>query len=131
MTNYNPPATRRRWFQVQLSTVFVLVGIAAWAMAIRPYTIRKTELVFTRQGEPPRVISTFAGHYGDPGSEEWLQTGAGIPQPTPGRYEMAPSNFPNPRLAWPVLALGCFAAWKAGWAIVERRKARSEPTPRP
>jgi hypothetical protein len=89
------PPTRRRWFQFSLSTFLFLTAIAAWVISIRPYTVRKTELVFTPHGESPRV--TFAGYYGDPGSDEWLQAGAKIPQPSPGSYEMAPSNLPNPR----------------------------------
>ncbi|HEY2841009.1 MAG TPA: hypothetical protein VGJ26_17780, partial [Pirellulales bacterium] len=58
----------RRWFQFSLSTILTLTAIAAWMMAIRPYTVAKTDLLFTPRGELPRVISTFAGNYGDPGS---------------------------------------------------------------
>jgi hypothetical protein len=127
----NPALPTRRWFQFSLSTLLILTAIAAWVMAIRPYTVRKTELIFTPHGESPRVISTFAGCYGDPDSDEWLQAGAKIPQPSPGSYEIATSNFPNRRLAWPALALVCFVAWKSGRAIVERHRARRESAPRP
>ena len=30
----------RRWFQFKLSTWFVLVGIVAWAMMLRPWGVR-------------------------------------------------------------------------------------------
>jgi hypothetical protein len=104
----------------------IVTAIAAWVMAIRPYTLRKTELVFTARGNSPRVISTFAGLYGDPGSDEWLQAGAMIPQPSPGGYEMTSYIIPNPRLIWPGLALVVLVAWKTVRAIVARRRARRE-----
>ena len=118
---------RRRWFQFSLSTVLILTTIMAWAMATKPYIIAKTELLYTPRGELPRVISTFAGQYGDPGSDEWLQAVANIPQRSKGgRYEIASRNLPNPRLIWPGLALVGLVVWKAGRAMVVRRRARRE-----
>ena len=32
---------------------------------------------------------------------------------------------PNPNLKWPALALAAFLAWKAAWAVAERRRRRS------
>jgi hypothetical protein len=122
-------APKRRWFQFSLSTALILTAIAAWVMAIRPYISNKTDLIFTPRGELPRVISTFAGNYGDPGSDEWLQAGAKIPQPSPGGYEIASSNLPNPRLLWPGLAFVGLVAWKARWVIIARRRALKEAEP--
>jgi hypothetical protein len=122
---------KRRWFQFGLSTVLILTAIAAWAMAIKPFIVAKTELLFTPRGESPRVISTFAGYYGDPGSDEWLQAGAKISQPSQGNYTLASYNLPNPRLIRPGLALVGFVAWKVGWAIVLWRKARRRPALQP
>jgi hypothetical protein len=118
------PTPRRRWFQFSLSTALILTAIMAWAMATKPYAVAKTELLFTPRGELPRVVSTFAGQYGDPGSDEWLQAGTKIPQQSTGGYEIASRNLPNPRLMWPGLALVGLVVWKAGWAIVARRRQR-------
>jgi hypothetical protein len=123
------PSPPRRRFQFSLSTVLILIAIVAWVLATRPYTVARTQLRFTPRGESPRVISIFAGQYGDPGSDEWLQASAKIPQPSPGGYEIASRNLPNPRLIWPGIALVGLIAWKAGWAMAARRRARRESTP--
>ncbi len=124
---YNAPMSRiPRWLRFRLSTVLILTAIAAWGMACRPYIIRTTDLFFTPPGKSPRVISTFAGFYGDPGSDEWLQAGAKIPQTSPGNYAITPRILPNPRLIWPGLASVAFLTWKAGWAIAARRRARRD-----
>jgi hypothetical protein len=31
----------------------------------------------------------------------------------------------NPTLGWPALALAAFLAWKAAWAVVERRRSKT------
>ena len=99
------PLPPRRWFQFRLSTWFVLVGILAWAMMCRPWTL------------PARIVE---------GSDVQGLT----VEVRPGDFEMAGQfrmEVPmNPALRYPALALAALVGWRAAWAIVERRRKRSE-----
>jgi len=48
----------RRWYQFRLSTILVLVGIAAWAMAMRPWVEVRIVPAYNRSAPPgaPRRI---------------------------------------------------------------------------
>lgn len=77
-------ASKRRWFRFSLSTIFVLVTIAAWTMAIRPH------IVVESSPWPIRDAN---------GQTLWLG-------PVPDRHH------PNRDLFYPALALATFVAWK-------------------
>jgi hypothetical protein len=99
----------RGWFRFRLSTVLILTAIAAWGMACRPYIVRTTELL---------VI------------DDWTQ----LPNPATPLFEETPGKGVthwlvdrrrlNGHLAVPAIALTAFLAWKAAWAVAERRRRR-------
>lgn len=96
---------KRRWFRFRLSTVLILTAILAWAMATRPFFV---------------LVATENGRYVvfDPHSSATLKEGRSLyPDTTPMVYDWI-----NPRLKWPALAFAAFLAWKAAWAVVERRR---------
>jgi hypothetical protein len=99
------PKTRRRWFRFRLSTVLILTAISAWGMATRPYV----SFYDTYESEMDFVGDfTFCkAHKWN--AEVWTVT----------RYRL------NSRLALPALALAAFLAWKAAWAMIERRRGQS------
>jgi len=89
----------RRWFQFRLSTWFVLVAILGWAMACRPWWVNEFDI----DESSPRLVT------GDI---------------TQGIYLVDKSHV-NGQLLQPASALAVFLAWKAAWAVVERRRRRS------
>ncbi len=95
----------RRWFQFKLSTWFVLVGITAWVMMLKPF--------FSSESLTAGQLTGRNGLYVNIGMESW---------------ENAPYLLfrigPAPELAGPVIALLAFVGWKAAWAI--RRGERGE-----
>jgi hypothetical protein len=98
---------KRRWFRFRLSTVLVLTAIVAWGMAQRPFV---RWYGWDRSGD----------HHG------WVERTppSGLPawrvEDELGYYQRS-----FPQLRWPALALAVFLAWKAAWAVVERRRRRS------
>lgn len=90
-----PNQTWRRFFRFRLSTWLVLAGIAAWAMATRPYVvvapIKWTRFVF--EGAGPVDLPTMGERL-------------------------------NPYLGWPALALLAFLARKGFWLIRATRRER-------
>ena len=90
------PHAPRRWFQFHLSTWFVLIVIAAWAMFYWPWMVKvRTNY---RKVLPNGVHDTW---YID-------------------------SSAPDPRLLYPALALAVFVGWKVaraiGWRTTRRRR---------
>jgi hypothetical protein len=101
---------------LRLSTVLILTAILAWGMACDPILVtRQTirwrdakdgqfdRLLFSRQ---IREDPSRPGVHTDIVDETWISI--------------------NKSLAWPALALVAFLAWKAVWAVAERR--RRQPT---
>jgi len=104
---------KRRWFRFRLSTVLILTAIAAWAMASRPWMVEYEEWAYGSMSDPPppgfeNAIGTSRG----PGGVRWFQI----------------VERPNPNLLWPALTLAAFLAWKALWAVVERRRHKLAAT---
>jgi hypothetical protein len=106
----SPP---RRWLQFRLSTWFVLVAILALAMARWPYfdefgalveLINATVRSSTGGVDPPYHIP-----YWGLGQFLWF-------------WKL---KLSVEQLKWPALALAAFLAWKAAWAVVERRRRKS------
>ena len=108
---------KRRWFRFRLSTVLILTAIVAWGMACRPH-------IGLEYWTNPLTSRTHVVGY--------------IPEDRDGSWRFEASSWnvstsrglivhvgPNPQLAWPTLALAAFLAWKAAWAVVERRRRRS------
>lgn len=114
------PTPPRRWYQFKLSTILVLVGIAAWAMACGPWVSKSLE-----------SWGTFGNSVG--GKVEWGSTDLRFVTPNEDDslrlhlfaqrdglgYHLELSIGPQ-EIIWPILALAVFITWKLGWAIVAR-----------
>src|SRR5579871_457830 len=103
-----------RWFRFRLSTIFVLVAIAAWLMACQPF-YRFDECSYYLNGaeyeakfRPFEEITILISQF---------ELGHITPDTSTEVYSI---SF-NRDLCWPILALFAFIAWKGAWAIVARR----------
>jgi len=104
----------RRWFQFRLSTWFVLVAILAYAMTCRPWWSTRDLLMGIESHRLQPLGWTYEGS-----------------EPFDGKVLMfwsLPKNRPNPELVRPALALAAFLAWKAAWAVVQRRRRQTAAT---
>jgi hypothetical protein len=102
-----PPT--RRWFRFRLSTVLILTAIVAWGMACRPYIETGTTGAWLNSGDP-------------------LPPGArsdGIVVRRDRVHVLVDRQSLNPALQWPLTTLVAFLAWKAAWAVAERRRHKS------
>jgi hypothetical protein len=112
--------TKRRWFRFHLSTVLILTAIAAWAMACRPYFVYETiHAGHWSLGDAERPGWVVAiGSYGHPNQTSATDTG----------YLLY--FGPKPSLAYFIVALATFLAWKAAWIVGPRmvRRRGAEPT---
>lgn len=120
------PRITRRWYQFRLSTILVLVGILAWAMARRPW------INWGGNGiEPDMAVPGLACQFyvHRTGVTAWLC----IYNEVPGARHLDAYgwwlNIGPTELIWPILALVAFLTWKLGWAIAARRKRRREAVP--
>ncbi len=103
---------KRRWFRFRLSTVLILTAIAAWAMALRVHHIE-----FKRGWFPPPhapssfhiIVHLFAAN----GTSYTVNWHLGLQR----------------ALLGPLAALVAFLAWKAAWALVERRRRQKISAP--
>jgi hypothetical protein len=88
----------RCWFQLKLSTWFVLVAILAWELSTDPVIVwvSTSTVVYKANGDPDYL-----------NIEDYL--------------------LPNPAYLYPVLALAAFVGWKAVWLIADRRRERATP----
>jgi hypothetical protein len=102
---------KRRWFRFRLSTVLILTAIVAWGMACRPYVVHYVEVSETRPQDIP------------PGSLRAIPMMVNLRRTL---WTVHRENL-NPGLKWPALALAAFFTWKAGWAVVERRRQSASP----
>ena len=100
----------RRWLQFRLSTWFVLVAVLGWAMTCRPYYKDFHDVVVEHEGGSG--ILSFGFNDEDPYHTALLAT-------------LHAQVGLNPELRWPTLALAAFLAWKAAWAVAERRRRQS------
>jgi len=104
-------ARRRRWPRFKLSTILVLVAIAAWGMSMRPFWTAREERQRQRElfmeNDPP-IASDDLRPY------ELPEFDLGVGR----RLERIAT-----RLQWPILALAAFLTWK--W-VAARRKRRWE-----
>jgi len=120
------PRITRRWYQFKLSTILLLVGILAWAMALRPWMTYDFQSYSPVADNPGAGIdfSWYAegGAYRYEGFYVWAWTIHRSPRSLDGLHLIAGPN----EVAWPALALIAFLTWKLGWAVVARRKRRRE-----
>lgn len=117
MTTDPPP---RRWYQFRLSTILVLVAIAAWVMACRPLWIDGMDS--WRQITHAEYMQRLEVSLDARRLPEWRRPPTTIVAMTgpPSFYIEEPG--PNPKLKWPILALAAFLTWKLSWAIVGRAR---------
>jgi hypothetical protein len=124
----------RRWFQFRLSTWFVLVAILGWAMACWPFYWHE----ITHYSAPMRArdertaLGVFVGRSNSADYTDWIHKQReaflthGFPASSfPRTSYVEGRDIVNPATRWPVLALAAFLAWKAAWAVVERRRRKS------
>ncbi|MGE0536588.1 MAG: hypothetical protein AB7O68_16580 [Pirellulales bacterium] len=102
---------KRRWFRFRLSTIMILTAIVAWGMATRPYFLTRDELIVA-----PNAPHEVPSHFNAKLLRSWKNAGTEF-------YLLRYCDL-NPSLGWPASVLTAFLAWKAGWAVVERRRAR-------
>jgi hypothetical protein len=107
----------RRWFQFRLSTWFVLVAILAWAMTHWPtYWDGYSEYINHWPADRITFIDANTLHFAYGGLGRYILF---------WRFKLFLEAF-----LVPALALAAFLAWKAAWAVVERRLAHpARPTP--
>jgi hypothetical protein len=100
----------RRWFRFRLSTVLILTAIVAWTMA----TPRELWIAADHTDELRRIPS-------------WLVVSKAYVEQPPGSAIVCREYAVvlNPNLFWPLGAIAAFLAWKAAWAVVERRRRAS------
>jgi hypothetical protein len=120
-----PKRTWRRWFQFNLSTWLVLVGIVAWALAQRPYTHPVTYLIYQKPDSAQlERVNRFEGDSWTRGFWPWLRAAVKV---SPMCRSVEVVHRPNPALIWPALALAAFLGWK-GFCQVRNRPRRDEPS---
>ena len=108
---------KRRWFRFRLSTVLILTAIVAAAMAAWPWvTIERTTITSNGSHGP--------ACYGSAPVLPRFRYVGGETTRTSVSWHYAREHF-NPELAYPALALAAFLAWKAAWAVVERRRIKA------
>jgi hypothetical protein len=97
--------SKRRWFQMRLSTWLILVAIIAWAIAVRPWLAPRT---FNSDGD--MVV--------------WSETITLLaPGGTVFTFVVPFAGWQlNPQVVWPLAALLIFLAWKFAWRLRERRR---------
>jgi len=134
MTSENPTEAKRRWRwpRFKLSTILVLVGIAAWAMACRPTL--DWGITTVPDSRPPgragiAIQTNFTSGYlvipdlpettFDNTAIVWF--GSANRTLTTRWISVTPKSA-----GWPLLALAAFLTWKLGWVIVGRRMRRRE-----
>lgn len=126
------PAPRRRWYQFRPSTWFVLVGILAWAMALRPFY--KSYDVFEAMVGPELLAQKLSSRPPDHLSvDEWKQKLKRAPKfsvdldNSDVRVWYWRARLTLRRLLFPARALVAFVGWKAARLVVERRRNRRTP----
>lgn len=117
---------KRRWFQLRLSTWLVLVGILAWAMALKPAADWGYARVNYR-GEPEWHFHIDGYRMSTSIMEGWPRGGKVL------ALELSFSRSPNQDVLWfrttpvavvfPALALITLLSWKGYWLWRERRRS--------
>ncbi|MGD9647385.1 MAG: hypothetical protein AB7U73_16855 [Pirellulales bacterium] len=100
---------QRRWFRFRISTVLILIAIVAWAMACWPWAAVSKRIILATAADIDPAISF---------------TKVLFSRTTPNNGPLVEETWiePNTAAAYPALALAAFLAWKAAWAVVERRR---------
>jgi hypothetical protein len=119
---------KRRWFRFRLSTVLILTAILAWGMASRPNVNWGHG-----GGGPDPMFVKYAAHFSVTLNElPWAMDphyqvdnfSLGFTVNRPGSYDWWWMTIAPKALLYPVVTLLLFLAWKAAWAVIERRRAR-------
>ena len=103
-------APPRRWYQFKLSTILVLVGIVAWAMAyfLKGYFITPWFRYETPEPVKPRNY------------DDWSFT-CTLGTPDGEAIDCLLGFVFRRGIGWPLLALAAFLTWKLVWVIGARR----------
>jgi len=129
---------QKRWFRFRLSTVLILTAIAASVTACWPFYY--VEFVPVHKPGPvgewfvpvgvlqtkrvPAHLSLLRSLMGNTRliRPSWQYS----PEYWDSNYQATGPHF-NRDLLWPAVALVAFLAWKAAWAVVDRRRRRERP----
>lgn len=99
-----------RWLQFKLSTWLVLIGIAAWMMALRPQAFL---VMYDHSGWRHETGTALTTNY-------W-SIGASSTRPNRDKGFVVQIG-PNPELQWPALALLGFLGWKR-FVLIRKERA--------
>ena len=140
LMRFLPP---RRWFQFRLSTWFVLVAVLALSVRDMLWLTNEIKLQYDIWRAPPnakrwiealgRLQAGEKSHdlminepmRGYPSAEDWERMNAREAALKAQRASIESRARELPHFLLPVLALAAFLAWKAAWAVVERRRRHS------
>jgi hypothetical protein len=133
----------RRWFQFRLSTWFVLVGIVALSANDVIWLSNEIKLQYDIWRAPPlakRWIEAL-GRIGDvekshvsfvdeptrgyPSAEDWERFAAEEVAMKARQPAVEDPALEQPHFLLPALTVAAFLAWKAAWAVIERRRRQS------
>ena len=125
---------KQRWFRFRLSTVLILTAIVAWGMASGPFFYFELESVHKPGGPVGEWFVPLRAPQAKRVPAPWrpLERWRGVshqplldsPEYWDSNYQATGPHF-NRDVLWPALALATFLAWKAAWAVVERRRRGS------
>ena len=124
---------KRRWFRFRLSTVLILIAILAWALACRVHIDHGGD-TYSNIGFPQGIgFSVTTNHL------PWVIDHIGLEDVDNVCLSASWRNqadmhehwltFTPKSVLWSPVALIAFLAWKAAWAVVERRRARRITAP--
>jgi len=121
----------RRWFRFRLSTVLILTAIAAWGMSTRP-SIRCGSMheVTTWDGLGVNglrigILFDYMDRMIDEDAEQSDDILAYAEFDIRDEMRLYWLALLPRKAIWPGLALAAFLAWKAAWAVVQRRRRKS------
>lgn len=119
---------KRRWFRCRLSTVLILTAIVAWAFACR-VKFNHGGGTYSNIGSPQGIgFSVTTNHLPWALDHIGLQDVDNVCLSASWRDQAAVHEywltFTPKSILWSPVALIAFLAWKAAWAVIERRRAR-------
>jgi len=124
---------KRRWFRFRLSTVLILTAIVAWAMACRP-SVDWGYLENTVEFDPTKAADLYIALDDDPKRPgdsvvDFDNVCFGFSLSGPSGWNQRWISIAPKSLVYPAISLAAFLAWKAAWAVIERRRARRITAP--
>lgn len=126
MTSHDPyPARRWRWPRFKLSTILVLVAIAAWAMSRHPWLKHESQRYPTFDA-PSLGSSLFWRADAGPDGEDIFVWSKFMQIGTPQVLLQTHYTVNAEPVVWPGITLVAFLTWKLVWLIAARRKRRRE-----